>query len=248
MEWHDEAIVIAARPHGESSLLVSLFSQVHGRHAGLARGGAGPRRRGDFQPGNQLAAHWRARLADHLGSFTCELTGARAARCLADADALAALASACALCEVGLPERLPMPSLYQRLAGLLDRIAAGTPDWRAAYVAWEVDYLAELGFGLDLSECAVTGETDGLVFVSPRTGRAVSGAGAGRFADRLLPLPAFLHTPGAAADAEAIADGLRLTGHFLDAHIFQPPERRMPEARARLVDRLSRRPAPRRAS
>jgi len=187
-----------------------------------------------------VTAKWRGRLAEHLGTVTCELTAPRAARCMADADALAALASACALCDAALPERLPMPRLYVRLAALLDEVAALAPDWRRTYVAWEVALLAELGFGLDLSACAVTGTREDLAYVSPRSGRAVSRAGAGVYADRLLPLPTFLIDPEAPADRRAIADGLRLAGHFLNAHVFT--ERRIPDARARLVARLTREP------
>lgn len=238
MEWQDEATILSVRHHGETSLLVGLFSRDHGRHAGLARGAAGPRRRGDFQPGNQVAAKWRGRLAEHLGSFACELTAPRAARCMADPDALAALSSACALCDASLPERLPMPRLYERLQGLLDAVAAVAPSWQRAYVAWEVALLAELGFGLDLTRCAVTGSADDLAYVSPRTGRAVARHAAGAYAERLLPLPRFLHAPEAPAEDSEIADGLRLAGHFLHAHVFA--ERKPPDARARLVVRLSR--------
>jgi DNA repair protein RecO (recombination protein O) len=245
MEWQDEAIILSVRHHGETSLLVGLLSRDHGRHAGLARGAAGPRRRGEFQPGNQVAAKWRGRLAEHLGSFTCELTAARAARCMADPDALAALASACALCDAALPERLPMPGLYARLLTLLDKVSGQGPDWRRAYVAWEVALLAELGFGLDLSRCAVTGTAEDLAFVSPRTGRAVSRAGAGTYAERLLPLPAFLLAADSPADRAAIADGLRLAGHFLHGHVFA--ERKPPDARTRLVARLTRDPPARQA-
>ena len=248
MEWQDDAIILSVRPHGETSLLVGLLSRTHGRHAGLARGAAGPRRRGDFQPGNQVEAKWRARRAEHLGTLTCEVSAARAARCMTDPDALAALSSACALCDAGLPERLPMPSLYARLAALLDLVAAATPEWRRDYVAWELALLAELGFGLDLTRCAVTGAEDDLAFVSPRSGRAVSRAGAGVYAERLLPLPRFLVAPDAPADRSALAEGLRLTGYFLHAHVFHPAERKPPDARARLVDRLIREPAALQAS
>lgn len=240
MEWQDDAIILSARPHGESSLLIGLLSSSHGRHAGLGRGAAGPRRRGDHQPGNQVVARWRARLAEHLGTLTCEVTAARAARCMTDPDALAALSSACALCDAALPERLPMPGLYRQLVDVLDRITTNAADWRAHYVAWEVDLLAELGFGLDLEQCAVTGATADLLYVSPRTGRAVSQAGAGAFADRLLRLPEFLRNKDVTISPSDIADGLKLTGHFLHAHVFQPSERKPPEARTRLVARLSR--------
>ena len=245
MEWHDKGIILAARAHGESAAIVTLLTREHGSHAGLVRGGAGRRQRGTYQPGNEVSALWRARLADHLGTFTCELTRPRTARLLNDAERLAALSAACALLQASLPERLPYPRLFKRLCDLLD--ALEREDWLVRYVLWELSLLAELGFGLDLSACAATGHHDELVYVSPRTGRAVSASAGAPFAAKLLVLPPFLtahgrdpaHPPGPVKPGD-IRDGLALTGHFLAHHVFAALERGIPPARERLVVRISR--------
>jgi DNA repair protein RecO (recombination protein O) len=230
--------VLAARRHGESSAVVSLFTQAHGRHAGLVRGGAGRRARPVYEPGNRLRVIWRARLADQLGAFSAELQSAIAARLLDDPDRLAALGAACALLEASLPERDPHPLLYSQLSELID-VLVEQRSWPERYVQFELALLAELGFGLDLQACAVTGQTTDLAYVSPRSGRAVSRQGAGEYADRLLPLPDFLlgREP---ADPAQIQAGLRLTGAFLRRHLFDASERAMPNARERLVRQLAR--------
>jgi DNA repair protein RecO (recombination protein O) len=229
--------VLAARRHGETSAVVSLLTREHGRHAGLVRGGAGRARRAVAQPGNTVAATWRARLADHLGAYRLELVRAYAAAALDEHDRLAAIASACALAEAALPERHPYPAIYQGLLALLG-IVVREASWPAAYVRWELGILDQLGFGLDLSACAVTGARGGLAYVSPRSGRAVTAAAAGRYRARLLPLPGFLVGAGE-ADGVALAQGLRLTGSFLDRHLFAPHGRRLPPARERLVAAIS---------
>ena len=238
MQWQDESVVLAARRHGESSAVVSLFTQAHGRHAGLVRGGAGRRARPVYEPGNRLRVIWRARLADQLGAFSAELQSAIAARLLDDPDRLAALGAACALLEASLPERDPHPLLYSQLSELID-VLVEQRSWPERYVQFELALLAELGFGLDLQACAVTGQTTDLAYVSPRSGRAVSRQGAGEYADRLLPLPDFLlgREP---ADPAQIQAGLRLTGAFLRRHLFDASERAMPNARERLVRQLAR--------
>jgi DNA repair protein RecO (recombination protein O) len=238
MQWQDEGVVLAARRHGESSAVVSLFTQAHGRHAGLVRGGAGRRARPVYEPGNRLRVIWRARLADQLGAFSAELQSAIAARLLDDPDRLAALGAACALLEASLPERDPHPLLYSQLSELID-VLVEQRSWPERYVQFELALLAELGFGLDLQACAVTGQTTDLAYVSPRSGRAVSRQGAGEYADRLLPLPDFLlgREP---ADPAQIQAGLRLTGAFLRRHLFDASERAMPNARERLIRQLVR--------
>ena len=242
MEWTDEGIVLAARKHGESAAIVQLLTQGHGRHAGLVRGGAGARARGTLQPGNRVQVVWRARLAEHLGAFRCELLHSGGAVLLDDALRLAALASACALAEAALPEREPHPAVFEGLAALIaalessDRIAG----WGRAYVQWELGLLAELGFGLELSRCAATGRNDELAYVSPRTGHAVSLSAGEPYKDRLLSLPRFLATPGALPGDADILAGLALAGHFLERHAFAALHREVPAARARLVDRLKR--------
>src|SRR6266567_378653 len=212
MEWRDTGFVLSARRHGESGLIVELLTREHGRHAGLVRGGQSPRRRAVLQPGNSVAASWRGRLSQHLGTIECELVEAHAARFLDDPDRLAALGSATALLLTALPEREPQGDLYASLAGLLEALDSG--DWAQSYVAWECDLLAGLGFGLDLGSCAATGTSDDLAYVSPRTGRAVSRAAGLPYHDKLLPLPGFLWREGPASRAEIVA-GLALTQYFL---------------------------------
>lgn len=237
MDWSDHGIVLSARKHGESAAIVSLLTGLHGRHAGLVRGGAGRRARGVYQPGNRVTATWRARLAEHLGTYSCELSRAHAADHLHDPLRLLALAAACAVLDAGLPEREPHPVLFEGLDALLEGL--GADGWAADYVRWEVVVLAELGFGLDFSACAATGVTEDLTFVSPRTGRAVCEAAAAPYRDRLLPLPDFLVGAGgggAALEAGDIYNGLKLTGHFLNAHVFAPDGRALPAVRTRLVE------------
>ena len=191
-----------------------------------------------LQPGSQLDVTWRARLDDHLGSYTVEPVRARAG-IMADRLALAGLNAVCALLHVALPEREAHPHLWRMSVALLDRLESGQP-WVPDYLRWELMLLEELGFGLDLTRCAVTGSRDDLCYVSPKTGRAVSRAGAGEWAARLLPLPQVLMGQGAVIGSEAV-QGMALTGHFL-ARSLAPVlnGRPLPEARARLIDLLAR--------
>ena len=237
MDWQDEGVVIAARPHGETAAIIEVFTRSHGRHAGVVRGGAGRRLAPVLQPGSQIAAIWRARLGDHLGTFTVEPVKSRA-HAMADRLALAGLGAVCALLHVALAEREPHPALWRPTMALLDGL--GAPDWPASYLRWDLQLLAEMGFGLDLSVCAVTGATAGLAYVSPKTGHAVTEAGAGDWADRLLPLPPGLTGPGP-LDPAALQQGLALTAHFLTREIAALTGRTpLPEARGRLADLLAR--------
>jgi DNA repair protein RecO (recombination protein O) len=239
MDWRDEGVLLSMRPHGESAAIIEVLTAAHGRHAGVVRGGASRKMAATLQPGSQLQLDWRARLDDHIGTFTVEPLRSRA-HVLSDRLALAGLLSICALLRAALPEREPHPVLWAETLPLLD--ALGAPGWTSAYVRWEVLLLEELGFGLDLTACAVTGATEGLAYVSPKSGRAVSAAGAGQWADRLLPLPAGLSGTAEMTD-EALIQGLRLTGFFLDRELAPVLHGRpLPEARARLVDLLSRGP------
>ncbi|HUF86430.1 MAG TPA: DNA repair protein RecO [Thermohalobaculum sp.] len=239
MDWREEAILLAVRPHGESGAIVEVLTRGHGRHAGLVYGGQGTRLASVLQPGAQLEVAWRARLAEHLGHFRVEPLRSRAG-IMGDRAALAGLNAVGALAVAFLPEREPNPALYDETLALADALAARAWDWPAAYARWEVSLLAALGFGLDLARCAATGATEDLVFVSPRSGRAVSRRAGSAWADRLLPLPGFLvghGTPGIAAVREA----LRTTGHFLEHWACPAFERPAPpEARARLVRLLER--------
>ncbi len=235
LTWTDDAFVLSARPHGESSAVVQLLTRDQGRHAGLVKGGQGRRQRPVLQPGNRVAASWSARLADHLGNLTLELEAAHAAQWLDDPARLSALASAAAVSEGALPEREPHPACFEAFEALV--AALGSEHWAEVYVQWELLLLRELGFGLDLTRCAVTGQKDRLAYVSPRSGRAVSLAAAEPYRERLLALPGFLLGEGAGGPEE-VAQGLRLTGHFLERHLFHPRDRALPAARLRLTQRF----------
>lgn len=240
MEWVEEGIVLAARRHGESAAIIELLTRAHGRHLGLVRGGASRRMTPLLQPGNTLTATWRARIADQLGSYRVDLVAARAGGLMHDPLALAGLSAACAMASAVLPEREPHRPVYEGLLLILNHL--DEPDiWPALFVRWEAGLLQALGFGLDLTACAATGATEDLVYVSPRSGRAVSRAAGAPYHDRMLALPAFLY--GQAVGPEPLAalrDGFRLTRYFLERHVLEPHDRRMPPARERMVTMLMR--------
>jgi len=238
MEWHDVGFVVAARRHGEGGMIVELLTRAHGRHAGLVRGGQSPKTRAVLQPGNEVAAAWRGRLSEHLGTLTCELVRPHAAVLLDDPDRLAGLMAAAALISGALPEREPYPDVFASLDGLLQALDSAA-DWLARYVGWERALLAALGFGLDLGCCAVSGAVTDLAYVSPRTGRAVSRAAGLPYHDKLLALPGFLWRDEP-ADARQIALGMVLTEHFLVHHVFAPQGRALPAARVRFAERMRR--------
>ncbi len=236
MEWQAPAIVLAIRAYGESDALATVLTAEHGTYRGLARGGASRGRAGTWQPGNLLQARWAARLPDQLGSFTAELIHPGAALAMDDPLALAVLSSACAVAEGALADREPHPQVFAGLLGLITRLSSG-PAVLTDLVRWELALLAELGYGLDLGTCALTGATEDLAWVSPRTGRAVSEAAAAPWKGRLLALPAFLR--GGEADAAGWAAGLALTGHFLARDAFGSRHQGLPAARDRLADRVA---------
>ena len=243
MEWRDQGILLATRKHGESAAIIDVLTPDHGRHAGLVRGGAGRRMAPVLQPGAQLDLTWRARLEDHIGTFTVEPLRSRSATVMSDRFALAGLNAVTALVVFALPEREAFAPLFARTEALLDLLGQGAL-WPLAYLQWELALLEELGFGLDLSTCAVLGDAaSDLSFVSPRSGRAVSKAGAGAWAERLLPLPECLLRRGAAEDLDVLA-GLKTTGYFLEHHLAaELGGKPLPEPRARFLARLSARAA-----
>ena len=241
MRIESQAIVCAVRPHGEHGAIVRALTLLDGLQAGFVRGGRSRRLRPVLMPGNTVQAEYRARTDEQLASLTVELVHSRAPL-LAEPLAAAGIDWACALAASALAEAQPYPRLYEALEGLLGAIEAAPSarGWAAALVRYELLLLSELGFGLDLSECAATGAREDLAFVSPRSGRAVSAGAAGEYRDRLLKLPAYLiggkETPG----WEGIRDGLRLTGHFLARDLLIERQADVLAARERLVDRLKR--------
>ena len=239
MQWSDEAIVLSVRPHGETSAVVELFTRSHGRHLGLVHGGRSRKLRPILQTGNHVNATWKARLHDQLGHFSIELGRPFAAEAMENVAALAALGTLTGLTRL-LPERDPHPNLYEItlfVLGFLDDVTV----WPALLVRWELALLEELGFGLDLSECAATGANDQLVYVSPKSGRAVSASAGEPYRDRLLRLPGFLvkGRPGLVTVSD-VYDGFVLTGHFLESRVLAPRGEKLPEVRGRILANIDR--------
>lgn len=240
MEWTDTGIVLSAHRHGETNAVAELMTREHGRHLGLVRGGSGARLKPTLQAGNVVSATWRARLEDHLGYYVLEAVDLRAAAYLPAAHALYGLHHLAALCRL-LPEREPH---HRAVFELLDHVIGelGDPLAAAALVAhFELALLAELGFGLELTSCAATGARTDLVYVSPRSGRAVSRQAGEPWRDRLLRLPAFFLAEGGAPGSEAtpsaadVHDGLALTGFFLARRVYEPRGATLPAARSRFI-------------
>lgn len=241
MRWSDDGIFLTGRPHGETSAITDIFTREHGRSLGLVKGGRSRRIRPALQTGNILKVEWRARLDEQLGVFTVELVEPIAAHALENELALTGVMSVTALLRE-LPERDPHARLFEAVLGCLR--AVGSTEFTAAIVRFELRFLDELGFGLDLSKCAATGRKDDLVFVSPKSGQAVSREAGEAFRNKLLPLPPFLAQNATAETPPArdLADGLAMTGHFLSVHIFGESGRAMPHAREQLARLLRRSP------
>ncbi len=236
MEWSDEAIVLGARPFGEGKLVAEVFARGHGRFGGVVHGGR--RAAPVLQAGNLVRADWKARLADQLGFFNpLELEEPLGGRLLDQPEALAGVASAIALIRGATAERQPYPGLYDALTLVL-RAMGERELWPALYARFEIGLLAQMGYGLDLTQCAVTGRTDDLAFVSPRSGRAASAEAGAPFADRLMRLPPFLVDAAAPLESGDVADALAIAGFFLERRVFDQRGEGMPEARRRLIERL----------
>jgi len=219
MQWIDDGIVLGTRNHGESSVVLELFTREHGRHLGLVRGGRSRRLQPLLQPGNSVHATWNARLDEHLGAFVVEGTVSRAARLMESRIGLAGLTHLATLARL-MPEREPHQGLYEAILMIADAL----PDATIAaplMVRFELEVLQDLGFGLDLTECAATGVTDDLIYVSPKSGRAVCREAGAPWADKLFRLPLFLTGSGPVTSGD-VADAFELTGYFLDQRIFEP--------------------------
>lgn len=239
MEWTDEGIILGVRRHGEANAILELMTREHGRHLGLVRGGAGTRMRPVLQPGNSIAAVWRARLDEHLGYYVLEGLRLRAGGLLTDSHALYALTHLAALVRL-LPERDPHPVVFSALEAIVDHL--GEAGFAATLVIrFELLMLSELGFGLDLGRCAATGETSDLIYVSPKSGRAVSRGAGEAWQHKLLRLPAFLSDEHNEKPAAAEVDsGFALTGFFLSRHVLEPRGLLLSDARAHFITAVTR--------
>lgn len=237
MEWEAPAIILDARSYGEGDVIATVMTAEHGLHRGLARGGGARANVALWQAGNFAQIRWTARLQEQLGAFRAELIHANAAEVMDDALALAMLSAVCATAEGALPEREPYPDVFAGLLRLIAHLPMGE-SMLPELVRWETTLLTELGYGLDLTSCALTGATAGLAYVSPRSGRAVTAEAAAPYKGKLLKLPGFL-IGGNTATAEDHRDGLRLTGHFLARDAFGHRHRPLPQARQMLYDRVA---------
>ena len=252
-EWNDTALILSVRPHGEQAALVTVLTRENGRRAGLVHGGQSRSMRGVLQPGNAVKVEWRARLESHLGALKAEMVTPHASTLMEDPLRLAALTSLCAVVEGCVPEREPCPPVFGATEALVGLMADDAIDeaWLAAYVRWEIAMLEVAGYALDLGRCAVTGEKEGLVYVSPRTGAAVTRAGAGEHAPKLLLLPGFLGGVGQADGAgrektveQDLLDGMEMTRHFLEEKVFWLHHQPLPPARERFAAQVRRRLLP----
>lgn len=237
MDWHDRGTILSCRAQGETAMLIEVFTAAHGRARGVVAGGLSRKKAAFLQPGSKVSLVWRARLDDQLGRFSVEPLASRAGA-MSDRLALLGLNAVCTLLSRSLAEREPHPGLFAATEPLFEVIGRAAEGWPLDYLHWEARLLEDLGYGLDLSCCAVTGGYDDLCYISPRSGRAVSREGAGDWAERLLPLPPCLLGQGPASWAEICA-GLRATGHFLE-RFAADHHRRLPESRARLIGALNR--------
>ena len=241
VEWTDDAIVLGARPFGETQALVEVFARDHGRAAAIVHGGASKRMKPTLQGGNLVRVTWKARTSDQLGFFApMDLAEPHAARVLDDPAALAGLSAAVELIRAGTAERQAYTGLYDALVVLIESLSSEDL-WPAIYTRFELGLLAELGYGLDLAACALTGDTSDLAFVSPKSGRAASREAGAPHADKLLRLPPFLTNAAAPIESGDVADAFALAGYFLERRIFDRQGQGMPDSRRRLIEALGHR-------
>lgn len=237
MIWTDLAIVLSSRKHGENSVILSVLTKKHGRHSGLVRAGAGKRLAPLLQAGNLLRVEWKGRLDEQLGIFQVEMEQAYSAQALSNRTQLLHLNSFCAVCETCLVQRESVEGVFGATLILLNMLDQ-TNLWPEIYLRWELGLLTELGYGLDLTQCAATGQTGDLIYVSPKTGRAVSRKAGEPYKNKLLALPYYLLVDEIKPQKKDLLLGFRLTGHFLERCILSPIGKKLPKARTRFVDRL----------
>ena len=237
MDFHEEAFVLSVRAHGDTGVVVDLLTETHGRRGAYVAGGASRKMKPFLQAGSRVICDYRARTSDHLGSARLEAVGEGPSALFDDPMALAGLAAAAAVAQGALPEREPHPGAFLAFEAMMGAFAI--PDvWPAIFVRFETGLLEDLGFGLDLSKCAASGSVDDLIYVSPRTGRAVSRDAGAPYADKMLRLPPFMLGAQAGLSEGDVGAGLDLTGHFLEQFVFHPQNKPLPPARVWMVERL----------
>jgi DNA repair protein RecO (recombination protein O) len=238
MDFHEEAFVLSARGHGDTGAVVDLLTETNGRRSAYVAGGASRKMRPFLQPGARVAADYRARTSDHLGAARLEPIGEGPSALFDDALALTGLAAAAGVAQGALPEREPHPGVFLAFEALMAAFALPSV-WPAIFVRFEAGLLDDLGFGLDLSRCAATGTADDLIYVSPRTGRAVSREAGAPYADKMLTLPPFMLGAQAGLIDGDVKAGFDLTGHFLEQFVFHPQNKPLPPARVWMLDKLA---------
>jgi DNA repair protein RecO (recombination protein O) len=237
MDWEDDAFVLSARAFGETGAIVDLLTADHGRHAAHVAGGVSRKMKPFLQAGARVIVRYRSRVSEQLGAAVLEPVGEGPSALFDDPLALTGLSAAAAIAAGALPEREAHPGVFFGLEALIAALAA-VEAWPAVFVGFEAGLLQELGFGLDLSRCAGTGAVDDLIYVSPRTGRAVSRAAGEPYRDKMLALPPFMLGSQAGLGPGDIEAGFTLTGHFLEQFVFGPLNRPLPPARVWLLDKL----------
>ncbi|RFC62532.1 DNA repair protein RecO [Fulvimarina endophytica] len=238
MEWREEGVVLGVKRHGETSVIAELMTRSRGRHLGLVRGGRSRAMRAVLQPGNSVAVHWRARLDEHMGAFSLEPAHSRAGQLMETAIGLNGVQLAASHLRL-LAEREPHARLYDGFLVLLDNLGGERLTAGELMLRFELAVLEELGFGLDLARCAASGATVDLVYVSPKSGRAVGREPGEPYRDKLLALPGFLTASGRAADGAALREGFAMTRYFLARHIYEPRGLDEPLARLSFISAAS---------
>jgi len=239
MEWRDEGVILSSHKYGEFDAILEILTQDHGRHAGIVKGGMGRRQRGNIQPGNEVCVRWRGRLETHLGTYSIELKSARAVAFLYSPPKLAALNSCCSLLCLAIAENEPHKFLLDGFLAFLDTLEISDEDvssWGPLLVRWELGLLSELGFALALESCASTGEIEELIYVSPKSGRAVSRLAGEPYHDKMLKLPDFLQGNADNVTLEDVRQGLKLTEFFMARHMLEPHAKKIPQARRMIND------------
>jgi DNA repair protein RecO (recombination protein O) len=239
MRWESEGIILGFNNYNEKSYILDIFTKEHGRHKGLIRGIHSKNLRSVIEPGNEVKAFWSGRLETHLGNFKVEPIKSWSSFILNNKNKLSALSSLCSLISSTMAEKQPNDLIYNRSRKIIQIMTSKDDQWIKEYINWELDLLSEIGYGIDLSSCVVTEKKDGLMYVSPTSGRAVTSEGAGIYRNKLIKLPAFILLKECQCSREDIINGLELTEHFLRKRFFEPNNLNFPQSRNRLKEMFS---------